>query len=913
MAIGQNDGSIILSTKVDTNGLKKGLNTMKSMASMVGASFLAIGAAVATATVSITKMAVTAYADYEQLAGGVETLFKGSADKVKQYAENAFYTAGVSSNEYMKQVTSFSASLISSTAGDTEKAADIANMALVDISDNANKMGSSIESVTLAYQGFAKQQYMLLDNLKLGYGGTKTEMERLLRDAEAYKKAQGANVQYSIDNLADVYSAINAIQQKLGIAGTTMAEAEKTIAGSANMTKAAWQNVLAAIGRGEGIDKAINNLVFSLSKFFENIVPVVERALVGVGELISQVAPMLVQTVAQTLMRSIPMLVASVYKMIIGIAKGIGEGLKSLFTGKTTDVTAQLNDGMEQASDNTGLASDNMKDLAKNTKKAGKEAKKSLANFDDINILADKTAEAGDNMENLDLSGVGASAGDFGGIEMPGIDTQKIEGDLATIMTIAGGMLAALGVVLLCFGIIPLGIGLLVAGVASFGVGAAAINDGAISEKTRAVLSGLLVIAGAFLLVLGIILICTGVGIPLAIGCIIAGIGSMVGAVAVNWGTIKEKIQSVLETISQSTGTQIALTAIGIIMLLSGNIPVGLALLGTVYASLTPEQKESVLDYIKGKWEAIKSFWESTIKPKIDEIVSYWEEKYNTYIKPIFDEFKEKAKEIWDSFLEKFLTEDLPTAISDLKDSLTNFKEKVLDPLFEKFDEFYNNILVPLGDWIVETLVPIFEKKLADALVVIESALSLAGSTITSLLEQASNFVDLITALFTGDWESAWGSVSEIVKEQANLMIEYFETAINAILKMTNNMIDFIVKGLNKISIDVPEWLGGGHFGFNLKSTKFEEISIPRLAQGAVIPANKEFLAVLGDQKHGTNIEAPLQTIVDAFNIALANGGGASNGNTTVVLEIDGREFGHAVIEQGQRESRRLGTRMVMA
>lgn len=168
MAISGGDGSIVLTTKIDESGLKKGLGSIKNLGATAGKAFLAISAAAGAATVAITKMAVSAYADYEQLVGGVETLFKGSAKKVLDYANDAFFTAGVSANEYMRQVTSFSASLISSTAGDTEKAADIANMALIDISDNVNKMGSSMESVTLAYQGFAKQQYMLLDNLKLG-------------------------------------------------------------------------------------------------------------------------------------------------------------------------------------------------------------------------------------------------------------------------------------------------------------------------------------------------------------------------------------------------------------------------------------------------------------------------------------------------------------------------------------------------------------------------------------------------------------------------------------------------------------------------------------------------------------------------------------------------------------------------
>ena len=165
MATKQSDGSIILSTKVDTSGAKKGI---QEITKKIGKASLAIGAAAATATLAVTKMAVSAYADYEQLVGGVETLFKGSADKVLKYAEDAFYTTGQSANEYMQNVTSFAASLISSVGGDTEKAAEVANSAMISISDNVNKMGSSAESVQMAFQGFAKQQYMLLDNLKLG-------------------------------------------------------------------------------------------------------------------------------------------------------------------------------------------------------------------------------------------------------------------------------------------------------------------------------------------------------------------------------------------------------------------------------------------------------------------------------------------------------------------------------------------------------------------------------------------------------------------------------------------------------------------------------------------------------------------------------------------------------------------------
>lgn len=214
------DGSVVISTALDNKGIEKGVKALKGtlggLTKVTAKVSASIVAAFGTAAVAITKQASDAYADYEQLVGGVETLFKGGAEKVKGYAEDAFYRAGVSANKYMETVTSFSASLISALGGDTAKAADVADMAMVDMADNANKMGSAVESIQSAYQGFAKQNYTMLDNLKLGYGGTKTEMERLLTDAQAI-----SGIKYDINNLSDVYSAIHEIQKKLGIAGAT--------------------------------------------------------------------------------------------------------------------------------------------------------------------------------------------------------------------------------------------------------------------------------------------------------------------------------------------------------------------------------------------------------------------------------------------------------------------------------------------------------------------------------------------------------------------------------------------------------------------------------------------------------------------------------------------------------------------
>ena len=225
---------------------------------------------------------ITEGAALQQSLGGVETLFKDSADKVKGFANEAYKTTGLSANAYMENVTGFSASLLQSLGGDTDKAAETANMAMIDMSDNANKMGTSMESIQLAYQGFAKQNYTMLDNLKLGYGGTKQEMQRLLSDAE---KLTG--VKYDMNNLSDVYSAIHAIQENLDITGTTAREAATTFTGSFESMKAAAQNVLGKLSLGEDIQPALQALMETTSTFlFGNLIPMIGNILKQIPNLI---------------------------------------------------------------------------------------------------------------------------------------------------------------------------------------------------------------------------------------------------------------------------------------------------------------------------------------------------------------------------------------------------------------------------------------------------------------------------------------------------------------------------------------------------------------------------------------------------------------------------------------------------
>lgn len=271
---------------------------------------LAASAAVATGIGIITKQAVSNYAEYEQLVGGVETLFKGSADKVMQYAADAYKTAGMSANDYMTNVTSFSASLLQSLGGDTEKAAEYANRAMIDMSDNANKMGTSMESITNAYQGFAKQNYTMLDNLKLGYGGTKSEMERLIADSAALTDVQkelGITVDANDMSFGNIVNAISVMQAHMGIAGTTSEEALGTISGSLNMTKAAWDNLLTGIANPDAdLGQLIGDLVTSASAAVQNLLPIIQQALIGVTQFVGEIIPPIIEMLPGLLEQLVP-------------------------------------------------------------------------------------------------------------------------------------------------------------------------------------------------------------------------------------------------------------------------------------------------------------------------------------------------------------------------------------------------------------------------------------------------------------------------------------------------------------------------------------------------------------------------------------------------------------------------------
>ena len=329
-----------ISSQMESEGKSSGSSFSKGFGSVLGGVGKAAAGAVAagaTAVGGIVSAAVSSFGEYEQLVGGVETLFGESADTVIKNADKAFQTAGMSANDYMQTVTSFSASLLQSVGGDTAEAAKVADMALIDMSDNANKMGTSMESIQNAYQGFAKQNYTMLDNLKLGYGGTKSEMERLLADAQ---KLTG--VKYDISNLNDVYNAIHAVQENLGITGTTAKEASTTIQGSLASMKSAWENVLTGMATdGADMDTLINNLLATIETFSGNIMPVIETALLGISQLVEKVAPVLAERLPALLEQALPGLLQSGVKVIESLSEGILQAIPAMLP-TITDIILQI-------------------------------------------------------------------------------------------------------------------------------------------------------------------------------------------------------------------------------------------------------------------------------------------------------------------------------------------------------------------------------------------------------------------------------------------------------------------------------------------------------------------------------------------------------------------------------------------
>lgn len=385
------DPKLIIKTLLDNSQLKSGLSDMNSMVSGASAkvgTFAKVGAAAVgtavtagtTAAAALVKKSVEGYATFEQMVGGVETLFGAGGQSMEEYAQstgktvgeieskynslmtaqttmlnnanNAYKTAGLSANNYMETVTSFSASLIQSLGGDTEKAASYADRAITDMSDNSNKLGTNMRDIQNAYQGFAKQNYTMLDNLKLGYGGTQEEMKRLIKDASQMTDVQqklGVTVDESSLSFGNIVNAISVMQESLGIAGTTSKEAATTIEGSLNSAKAAWENLVVGMADDNAdFDTLVQNFVDTASTAVENMLPRIEIALTGLGQLIEKLLPVIVQKVPEIIMQTLPGLINAGIQMVSALGQGLMQYLPELIS-YATQLVVQLVQGLVSA------------------------------------------------------------------------------------------------------------------------------------------------------------------------------------------------------------------------------------------------------------------------------------------------------------------------------------------------------------------------------------------------------------------------------------------------------------------------------------------------------------------------------------------------------------------------------------
>lgn len=382
---------LFVKISVDTSEVDKSLGDTKEKAlsfgdvlkaNIAGQAIVAGVKAVAGAVKNIGEAAIQSYGEYEQLVGGVETLFKSSADTVMQYAANAYQTAGMSANEYMTTVTAFSASLLQSMGGDTEAAAEKANLAITDMSDNANKMGSSMESIQNAYSGFAKQNYTMLDNLKLGYGGTKEEMQRLLDDANALNAAQGNYTNYTIDSYADIVDAIHTVQTEMGITGTTQLEASTTIQGSIASMKAAYDNFITGLGdENAEMAELITNLLGSTVTVAENLLPVVERILENIGVVVQEKGPEMIEKFVGYAVEKLPQVIELGMKMVLAIVSGLANNLPQIVRSVLDMMATIVKTFISSLPDIVNVGKQIVKGLWEGIKAMGSWIKEKVGNF----------------------------------------------------------------------------------------------------------------------------------------------------------------------------------------------------------------------------------------------------------------------------------------------------------------------------------------------------------------------------------------------------------------------------------------------------------------------------------------------------------------------------------------------------
>ena len=624
-----------------------------------------------------------------------------------------------------------------------------------------------------------------------------------MKDAQAI-----TGVEYNIDNLADVYTAIGVIQEKLGIAGTTAKEAATTISGSAATMKAAWQNVLTAISGGGDLDIAINNLVDSISIYFENIIPVIERALSGIGRLIAKVAPQLVQTVAKSLIAAIPSLLSAVYEMIIGLAKGIYQGIIDLFNGTSREALTEQAENIEQSVENQN-------DLTKAVEETNEAMEKTTASFDTVEILSAGTAQNA-NTEPIIPEISGGGLGESLEIEETEIELSAFEKVLKK----------------------------------SFDEISKTIKKAWSSEPVQAFWKAVKSVGK------------TGLKAFETLG------KTLWKNLKTTWGNVEGDFNKMASNMSSLWTT------------FWKDVKVGIDTWG-----------QPIIDGVNGVFDSI---WTTAIDPYIQLMIGAWSDftgilksKWEEYGQPLIDNIGQFAtnvialfQSIYDNVLEPIITPFLQTMSSLWDEHISVMIDKVVDFVMKLVNgalEIYNKFIHPIVMWLTETLEPIFTWIGNTISGIFHTIVSVVSDALGGVFDALGGLIDFIVGVFTGDWKQAWNGIKAFFVGIWDAIWGVVKGVINSIIDGLNflwgglySALASIVNGVGGIVEGIGD-LFGADWGWEIPSNP---PLIPKLAQGAVIPPNREFLAVLGDQKAGRNLEAPESLI---RQIVREESGNASN------------------------------------
>lgn len=824
MAISGGDGSIILTTKVDTSGVNKGMTSIKSIVGKVGGVMAA--AFSVRALINFGKEAINLASDLQEVQNVVDTAFGSMSYKIEQFSKTAIEKFGISELTAKRTASTYMAMA--------------KGMGIVDdvASDMAITMTGLTADIASFYNMSQERADVILKSVYTGETETLKQLGIVMTEVNLENFAMSKGITKSLSAMTQQEKTMLRYQFVLQQTALAQGDFAKTSDSWANQTRILaerWKEMQSIFGQafvalGTLVLPAINAVVSGMTKL-ANITSVAAQ---------------------------------NIYKMFTG---------KTLEFGKTENTVSNLGGASADAA--TGMA-----DLGDATEKAGKQAKKSLAGFDDLQIIAsnisDSAGSAGGSAGGITETGEGADymaeaekintaltyiMGIVGGAlvavgllllfngNIPwgvgfivagatifGVSAAALGGDnpsknatkaLATLMGVIGGALVALGIMLIYLGSVAWGVGFIIAGAASLGVGAKAIKDFD-TNKVENVIMMIEGIAAGALLALGIILLVFNGANPLSIGLIVAGAGLLAITVAqIMAGQVESDVAKTIHTIT--TIASAAFLALGIILVVAGvSLPLGIGLIVAGAAGLAAEVAinwDYVVNIMRGKVGTITTIVSGALLV-LGAILLFTGVGTGLGLGLILAGAAGLATVV--AFNWNFLTEKVQECWKNIK-------------------QFWNENIAPI---------------------------------------------------FTAEW---W---YDLGKKALNGLITVFEAALNNITSGFRNLANTASSLINAI---------GGALGLDWNIPQIPKIKLPRLAQGAVIPPNKEFLAVLGDQKHGTNIEAPLQTIVDAFNIALQGNANYGGGNTEVILEIDGREFGRAVVEQGNRENRRIGTKLVIA